>query len=150
MKIRTFDQLDNRVLVNIRQYLKKIGITPRTREDTVKWAKRKFSGWTYGDTIYFKIVPSRREMVDTLIHEYIHWKRKSIGTYRYKTPRQQLLEETISTYLAEKLTGKRPKLISVVKRTLKKYTPFRECTTYSGCRKMHPRKTSKKPTASSR
>jgi hypothetical protein len=124
MKIKTFDQLDGRVLANIRQYLHKLGIRPKTREETIRWAKRKFSGWLYGDTIYFKIEPSRRNMMDTLIHEWTHWSRKKLGLYRYKTPKQKIVEETLATYCAEALTRRRPKLERVLDRTIKKYSVF--------------------------
>ncbi len=124
MKIKTFDQLDGRVLANIRQYLRKMGIHPKTREETVRWAKRKFSGWVYGNTIYYKVVSSKREMLDTIVHEYVHWKRKKLGVYKYKTPRQKFVEEVTATYWAEKLTGRRPNINNVAKRTLKKYNYF--------------------------
>jgi hypothetical protein len=101
-----------------------MGIKPRTREETIRHAKREFSGWTYGDTIYYKVVRSKREMMDTIIHEYVHWKRKKLGVYRYKTPMQKLREETIATYLAEKFTGKNPSLPDVLKRTWIKYSCF--------------------------
>lgn len=124
MEVKTFDQLDGRVLANIRQYLRKMGINPKTREETVRWAKKKFYGWTYGNTIYFKVVRSKREMLDTIIHEWVHWKRKNLGVYKYKTPRQKFTEETLATYVAEKYTGKKPVLANVAKRTLKKYDYF--------------------------
>ena len=121
MKIKTFDELDGHALHNIKQYLAKDGIYPRSRASTLAWAKRRYSGWVWGDTIYFKIVPSRRDTLDTLIHEYVHWARKRAGVYRYSTRRQKLFEESLATWAAERATGRKSRFTAVVRRVARKY-----------------------------
>ena len=122
--IKTFDQLDGHVLANMKLYLRKMGIHPKTRAETIRWAKRKFSGWMWGDNIYVKIVPSRKETLNTLIHEYVHWKRKKLGLYKYKTPTQKLREETIATWVADSATGKRCSLRGTARAVARKYDVF--------------------------
>ena len=122
MKVRTFDQLDGHVLANMKLYLHKMGIRPKTRADTIKQVKRHFSGWVWGDTIYVKIVPSRREVLDTFVHEFTHWKRKQLGLYRYKTPRQKLREEFLATWTAAKATGRNPNPRRMLARVNRKYS----------------------------
>lgn len=116
--IRSFDELDGNVLADMRRYMKKPHLS---RAETIRIVKRKFSGWVRGNNIYFKVVPSKREMMDTIIHEYVHWVRKQSKVYRYRTDRQKLLEESLATYFAEKMTGRRPKWCEVVRRTARKY-----------------------------
>ena len=122
--IKTFDQLDGRVLANMKLYLHKMGIHPKTRAETIRWAKRKFSGWMWGNTIYVKIVPSRKETLNTLIHELVHLKRRQLGLYRYKTPLQKLREETLATWIADCATGKRQSLHGTARAVGRKYKTF--------------------------
>ena len=122
--IKTFDQLDGRVLANMKLYLHKMGIHPKTRAETIRWVKRKFSGWMWGDTIYVKVVPSRKETLNTLIHELVHLKRRRLGLYRYKTPLQKLREETLATWVADWATGKRRSLHRTAKSVARKYDVF--------------------------
>ena len=122
--IKTFDELDGRVLANIKLYLRKMGIHPKTRAETIRWAKRKFSGWMWGDNIYVKVVPSRKETLNTLVHEYVHWKRKKLGVYKYRTPLQKLREETLATWTADHATGKRPSLHKTAREVARKYKIF--------------------------
>lgn len=121
MKVKTFDELDGHVLANMKLYLYKMGIRPKTRQETVRQVKKHFSGWVWGDTIYVKIVPSRREVLDTFVHEFTHWKRKQLGVYRYKTPRQKFKEEYIATWIAEHATGRRPNPHRLLTRIIRKY-----------------------------
>lgn len=124
MKVKTFDQLDGHVLANMKLYLHKMGIRSKTRQETIRQVKRHFSGWVWGDTIYVKIVPSRREVLDTLVHEFTHWKRKHLGLYRYRTPRQKFKEEFIATLAAARATGRNPDPKRLMARIVRKYQGF--------------------------
>lgn len=122
--IKTFDELDGRVLANMKVYLRKMGIRPKTRAETIRWAKRKFSGWMWGDNIYVKVVPSRKETLNTLIHELVHLKRRRLGLYKYKTPLQKLREETLATWVADCCTGRRVSLTRTAQEVARKYKVF--------------------------
>jgi hypothetical protein len=109
IQIRPFSQFDKRVLANIKKYC------PIESE-----IHKKYDGWIYGNTIYYNEL-SNGCIMDTIIHEYIHWKRKKSKQFRYRTPMDIFIEEGLATYIAGCICGSKVSFKTTCKQVVSLY-----------------------------
>jgi len=101
--IRNFDEIDNRTLAQMRQYMisHKIIYTNVSDQTIINKAKKIWSGWCYNNIIYNNSEISKGyEMLNTVIHEYIHYYRKRVDIFKYCTHNQVFIEEFFAYLVA--------------------------------------------------
>jgi len=101
--IRNFDEIDNRTYVQMREYmlLRNIINENASRIRVINKAKITYSGWCYNNIIYNNNDLSKGlDMLNTIIHEYIHYNRKYEKIFKYGTPNQIFIEEFFAYLVA--------------------------------------------------
>jgi hypothetical protein len=103
--IRNFNMIDNRTLAQMRQYMvnhKVINAHANISNQTIiNKAKKIWSGWCYNNIIYNNSEISKGyEMLNTVIHEYIHYYRKRADIFKYGTHNQVFIEEFFAYLVA--------------------------------------------------
>ena len=109
--IRNFDEIDNRTLAQMRMYMvshkiinANINANVHTNVSTktiINKAKKIWSGWCYNNIIYNNSEISKGyEMLNTVIHEYIHYYRKRTDIFKYGTHNQVFIEEFFAYLVA--------------------------------------------------
>jgi hypothetical protein len=102
--IRPFSEFDNHALANVRLYMKKHNIkVPLSRDSLIRKAQRLYYGWIYGNTLYYRDGTSNMELLDTIIHEYVHWNRKQRKVFRYDTEKYIHREEYLANGVAKRV-----------------------------------------------
>ena len=102
--IRNFDEFDNRTIAHIRKYMIKynmINVDTSTKL-IINKAKSQWYGWSHSNFMYInnQISKSIDEMLNTIIHEYIHYYRKRNDIFKYGTHNQVFIEEFFAYLVA--------------------------------------------------
>lgn len=72
-----------------------------SKQDVIQSASKLYQGWIHGDTLYFKEGLGQYNTEATVLHEYVHWYRRKEGLYKYRTKKDQFVEE----YIAENVSN---------------------------------------------
>jgi hypothetical protein len=99
--VKPFYQFDNRVVAHMRPYLKKRRMKRSTKADIVRSAGILYQGWIYGNTLYYKNGMKACDIVETILHEYVHWRRKCEGLYKYCTANDKFIEECFANIVSQ-------------------------------------------------
>ena len=102
IEVRTFDQFDNHALANVRSYLAKRSAS-KSGVDVTKVANRNYSGWIYGNVLYYNARLTDIDIVETIVHEYVHWQRKKYGVFRYGTTNEIFIEESTAELVSSQV-----------------------------------------------
>ena len=96
--IKKFTEFDNRTIYNVHHYLQKNNKIKKytSQKNIIKKAIILYDGWIYGNTIYYKNTLSNKNLLSTLIHEYIHYIRKKDGRFIYNSSKNIFIEECIA------------------------------------------------------
>jgi hypothetical protein len=103
LKICNFDEIDNRTLAQMHQYMlsHKVIKSEVSYKVVINKAKKIWYGWCYNNTIYNNDEISKGyEMLNTVIHEYIHYYRKRTDVFKYGTHNQIFIEEFFAYLVA--------------------------------------------------
>ena len=108
IQIKKFSEFDNRTIWNVKKYLKKRKIKCTTSKNVIEKALILYDGWIYGNTIYYNDILDNNKLLETLIHEYVHFIRKKEKKFIYRSDENIFTEECIaelsSIYFMNKLT----------------------------------------------
>ena len=96
--IKKFTEFDNKTIYNVKHYLQKNNKIKKytSNKNIIKKAIMLYDGWIYGNTIYYKDTLSNKNLLSTLVHEYIHYIRKKEGKFIYNTSKNIFIEECIA------------------------------------------------------
>ena len=99
--IKKFTEFDNRTIAQVRLYLKKLRLPRNTKKEVIQNAINQYSGWIYDNTLYYNNSLNNSEIISTIIHEYVHWKRKKEQVFKYRTANDIFLEEFFAEYVSK-------------------------------------------------
>ena len=115
LQIKPFSEFDNLVIQNIRHYSKHSKSISKSY--IIQYALSNYYGWIYGNVLYYRDNTRSLELLDTIIHEYVHWIRKKQKLFLYTTSKYRFIEESIAhiiaKYITYKITRKRRQYMSM-------------------------------------
>jgi hypothetical protein len=125
--IKKFTEFDNYTIAQMKLYLKKRKQPHALKKDVIRSALKTYYGWIYADTLYYNNYSNLKDTVSTIIHEYVHWRRKEECLYKYRSHYDIFIEEffaeLVSKYYINALVknGKTVSANRIIKAVIRNY-----------------------------